>query len=215
MDQYIEYVSTFIETHQEWAGVTLGLLAMGESLLIIGLAIPATALMLLVGGLVGSGTLDPLPIIAWGVAGAALGDAISYFIGRLLGPKIVRSWPLNKQRRTVARARYFFHKYGVLSIFAGRFLGPLRAVVPSVAGVMRMPHWRFQCANVLSALIWIPIMLMPGYLTGRSVDALGSDNMNFSILFSGVLSVVLAVWIARAMMRKRQTNNINQPRNKS
>src|SRR5690606_14590317 len=107
MDQYIQIVSTFIETHQEWAGLTLGVLAMGESLLIIGLAIPATALMLLVGGLVGNGTLEPLPLIAWGIAGAALGDAISYFIGRLLGPKIVRSWPLNKQRRTVARARYF------------------------------------------------------------------------------------------------------------
>jgi len=215
MDHYIQIVSTFIETHQEWAGLTLGLLAMGESLLIIGLAIPATALMLLVGGLVGSGTLEPLPIIAWGIAGAALGDAISYFIGRLLGPKIVRSWPLNKQRRTVARARYFFHKYGVLSIFAGRFLGPLRAVVPSVAGVMKMRHWRFQIANVLSAAIWIPLMLMPGYLTGRSVGAMDSNNMNFSVLFSGVLSVVLAAWIARAMMRKRQTNNADQPRNKS
>ncbi|MGB6104750.1 MAG: DedA family protein [Pusillimonas sp.] len=213
MEQYLQQVSTFIETHQEWAGLTLGLLAMGESLLIIGLAIPATALMLLVGGLVGSGALEPLPIIAWGVAGAALGDAISYYIGRLLGPKVVRSWPLNKQRRAVARARYFFHKYGVLSIFAGRFLGPLRAVVPSVAGVMRMPHLRFQIANVLSAVVWIPVMLMPGYLTGRSVDAMGG-NMNFSVLFSGVLSVVLAVWIARSMMRKRQSASSQQSNDK-
>src|SRR5690606_10246184 len=110
----------------------------------------------LVGGLIGSGTLAAAPIIAWGIAGAVLGDAISYYIGHLLGPKIVRSWPLKKQRRAVARARYFFYKYGMLTIFAGRFLGPLRSIVPSVAGVMRMPHWRFQIANIASALLWIP-----------------------------------------------------------
>src|SRR3546814_37958 len=177
MDQYIEYASTFIQAHQEWAGLILGLLTMGESLLIVGLAIPSTALLLLVGGLVGGGSLNPLPIIVWGVAGAVVGDAISYYIGRLLGPKIVRSWPLNKQRRAVARARYFFYKYGVLTIFAGRFLGPLRSVVPSVAGVMRMPHLRFQIANILSAALWVPLMLLPGYLAGRSVDAMHGNGM--------------------------------------
>src|SRR5690606_22382464 len=97
MDQYIEYASNFIQSHQEWAGLILGLLTLGESLLIIGLAIPATALLMLVGGLVGSGTLQPVPIVLWGIAGAVLGDAISYYIGRLIGPKIVHSWPLNKQ----------------------------------------------------------------------------------------------------------------------
>ncbi|AEC19253.1 membrane protein [Pusillimonas sp. T7-7] len=204
MDQYIEYASTFIQTHQEWAGLILGLLAMGESLLVVGLAIPATALLMLVGGLVGSGTLEPAPIVAWGIAGAVLGDAISYYIGRLLGPKIIHSWPMNKQRRAVARARYFFYKYGVLTIFAGRFLGPLRSIVPSVAGVMRMPHLRFQIANIASAIIWIPVMLLPGYLAGRSVDAMHGNGMNFSLIFSAVLSVALALWIARAMMRKRR-----------
>src|SRR3546814_8287593 len=88
---------------------------MVESLLIVGLAIPSTALLLLVGGLVGGGSLNPLPIIVWGVAGAVVCDAISYYIGRLLGPKIVRSWPLNQQRRAVSRARYFFYTYGVRS----------------------------------------------------------------------------------------------------
>lgn len=205
MDQYIEYASTFIQANQEWAGLILGLLTMGESLLIIGLAIPATALLMLVGGLVGSGTLEPVPIIAWGIAGAVLGDAISYYIGHLLGPKIVHSWPLNKQRRAVARARLFFYKYGMLTIFAGRFLGPLRSVVPSVAGVMRMPHWRFQLANIASGVIWVPVMLLPGYLAGRSVDAMHGSGMNVSLVLSAVLSVGLALWIAYSMMRKRRS----------
>ena len=205
MDHYIQLVGDFIQSNQEWAGLVLGLLAMGESLLIVGLIIPATALMLLVGGLVGSGTLDPLPILIGGIVGATLGDGISYYIGRLLGPRIVYRWPLNTQRRAVARARLFFSRYGVISIFLGRFLGPLRAVVPSVAGIMKMPHWRFQIANVVSAAIWIPAMLTPGYITGRGVQALGAQSSTGTgLLISVVLSVALAAWIAFSVTRKRR-----------
>lgn len=205
MDQLMQQAGAFIQNHQEWAGLVVGLLAMGESMLIIGILIPATALMLVVGGLIGSGTLDPLPILVGGIIGAIVGDAISYYIGRVLGPRIVYRWPLNTQRRAVARARYFFRKYGIVSIFGGRFLGPLRAVIPSVAGVMKMPHWRFQIANVLSAIVWIPVMLTPGYITGRSVEAIGAgSNTNISLIVSSVLSVALAAWITMALIRKRR-----------
>lgn len=210
MEQVVQEITQFINANQEWAAVILGLLAMGESLLIVGIAIPATAVMLVVGGLVGNGTLDAGPVIFWGVLGAIIGDAISYYIGRLLGPRIIHRWPLNQQKRAVARARYFFYRYGMLSIFAGRFLGPLRAILPTVAGIMKMRHWRFQVANVLSGMIWIPVMLLPGYLTGRSIGALGSNGTNAGLIISFVLSVVIAIWIALALMRKRKSRQISE-----
>ncbi|WP_434089528.1 DedA family protein [Neopusillimonas aromaticivorans] len=139
-----------------------------------------------------------------------MGDAISYYIGRLLGPRIIHRWPLNKQRRAVARARHFFYRYGMLSIFAGRFLGPLRAILPTVAGVMKMRHGRFQVANILSAIVWIPVMLLPGYLTGKSIGALGSNGTNAGLVISFVLSVVIAVWITLTLIRKRKSRTINE-----
>lgn len=210
MDQIVNEVTLFINNHQEWAAFILGLLAMGESLLIVGLAIPATAVMLVVGGLVGNGTLEPVPVLIWGIIGAVVGDAISYYIGRLLGPKIIHRWPLNKQRRAVARARHFFYRYGVLSIFAGRFLGPLRAILPTVAGVMKMRHFRFQVANVLSAIVWVPVMLLPGYLTGKSLGALSSGSTNAGLFISFIISVFIAVWITLVLIRKRKTRNISE-----
>lgn len=210
MEQIVNEITLFINSNQEWAAFILGLLAMGESLLVVGIAIPATAVMLVVGGLIGNGTLDAGPVVFWGIVGAVVGDAISYYIGRLLGPKIIHRWPLNKQRRAVARARHFFYRYGILSIFAGRFLGPLRAILPTVAGVMKMRHRRFQVANVLSAIVWIPVMLLPGYLTGKSIGALGSDGTNAGLIISFVMSVVIAVWITLALIRKRKSRNINE-----
>ena len=60
------------------------------------------------------------------------------------------------------RTHRFFARWGVLGVFLGRFLGPLRATVPLVAGMGGMPVWRFQIANVTSAVLWAAGLLVPG-----------------------------------------------------
>lgn len=173
MDDLIPRATAFIAQHGIWAGPIVGLLAFGESLAVVGLLIPATAMMIAVGGLIGAGVVDPFPIIAWAVAGAVVGDWISYSIGRRIGPAAYRRWPLNRHRPMVARARLFFRRYGFLSIFAGRFLGPIRATIPLVAGVMEMDRRRFQLANITSALLWVPVMFAPGYFAVKNMGSIG------------------------------------------
>ncbi|HUE71118.1 MAG TPA: DedA family protein, partial [Pirellulaceae bacterium] len=111
----------------------------------------------------GAGVLDPAPILVGAVIGAALGDWVSYFIGRKIGPSVYRRWPLARHRALIARSRLFFRRFGFASIFVGRFLGPIRSTIPLVAGVMRMDQRRFQLANVTSAILWVPALLAPGY----------------------------------------------------
>ncbi len=173
MDDLIPRATAFIAQHGIWAGPIVGLLAFGESLAVVGLLVPATAMMIAVGGLIGAGVVDPIPIIAWAVVGAVVGDWISYSIGRRIGPAAYRRWPLNRHRPMVARARLFFRRYGFLSIFAGRFLGPIRATIPLVAGVMEMDRRRFQLANVASALLWVPVMFAPGYFAVKNMGSIG------------------------------------------
>ncbi|ALM82175.1 DedA family protein [Bordetella sp. N] len=205
MSDAIEHVRRFIETHQEWAGLVTALLTLGESLVVVGLFVPATALMLVTGGLVGSGTLDGWTILAWGTAGAIVGDAISYGLGRWLGPGILRRRPLSRQRPTVARARLFFYRYGFASVVLGRFLGPLRAIIPTVAGVMGMPQSRFQLANVLSAVIWMPLMLAPGFLAARGMeDGLSGGGGQIVMLIGTGISVMLGLWLLANLMRPRR-----------
>src|SRR6516225_5784823 len=40
--------------------------------------------------------------------------------------------------------------------------GEMRAAIPVVAGVLRMPRTKFQIANLASALIWADAILTPG-----------------------------------------------------
>ena len=220
MQAYIDQVGLLIEANQAWAGPIIFLLALGESMLVIGILIPATALLLFTGGLVGSGTLPAAPILLWGVAGAAVGDAVSFWLGRWVGPTILRWRLLKRHRTTVARARLFFYRHGFLSIFFGRFLGPIRSTIPTVAGVMGMSHWRFQIANLLSAVAWVPLMLLPGYLAAKSVEAAQHAN-NMTLYIGGGLSVVVGVWLlwmftktrgAASDRQKRRLNRHGHPR---
>lgn len=203
MDYYIDQLIAFIQANQEWAGPVLALITMGESLIVIGLFIPATALMIATGGLIGSGVVAPVPVVLWGLAGAIVGDALSYALGRLIGPGLMRRWPFSKQRTAVARARLFFYRYGFVSVLIGRFLGPIRSTIPTVAGMMRMGVWRFQLANVLSALAWVPLMLAPGYLAARSLGAIGNGD-RISIVVGTIVSVSVGAWLLMVLLRKRK-----------
>src|SRR5579883_2525028 len=175
------------------AGPILGVIAFGESLILIGLFFPATAIMLFTGGLLQKGVLDPATVILWSIAGAVLGDIVTYWLGRWIGPSVVHHWPVNRIDKTnIARARLFFRKYGFLSIFIGRFLGPVRSTIPLVAGIMRMRHLTFQIANVTSAIAWVPFMLLPGYFFAKSVG----DFSDLSVKqWVGIGALILALTV--------------------
>ena len=197
MEAFLADLGEVVRTHGVWAGPIVALISFGESLVFVGLLIPATAVMLLIGGLVGSGVLDPVTVLVGAILGAVLGDIVSYALGRWLGPGIVHRKPLRRYRHAVARTRLFFHKYGFAAVFLGRFLGPIRSTVPLVAGMMAMDQKRFQVANVLSAAVWAPVMLAPGWLGARGMDRLpGLTGGHMLALLGLVLAVTVVATLA-------------------
>ena len=212
MENFIDAFGQFIETHRAWAAPLIGLLAFGESLVLVGLFIPATPMMILVGGLIGSGVLPPVPVLVYTIIGAILGDIVSYVLGRLTGRRVVYKGPLSRHRHGVARARLFFRRYGLSAVFFGRFLGPIRCTVPLVAGMMAMDQRRFQIANVLSALVWAPIMFAPGWLIGRRVRELEeiSEPALFALL-ALVTAVTFATFIITAKLLRRRPRASRSP----
>ncbi len=160
-------VVEFVRLHQEWAPFIVFGLAFGESLAIVSLFTPATVLLLAIGGMIGVVDLAFWPIWAGAAFGAALGDWVSYEVGRYLEDRAHNMWPLSRYQHMIARGEEFTRKYGVWAIFIGRFFGPARAFVPLAAGVFEMPRLPFQLANVSSALLWAFLMLAPGTGLGQ------------------------------------------------
>jgi membrane protein DedA with SNARE-associated domain len=203
MDDLVSKVSDFLVAYGFWAGPLVGAIAFGESLAIVGVLIPGTAILLSVGGMLGAELVAPLPILVGLFLGALAGNWASYAIGRTIGPRAYRTWPLNRDRRTVARARLFFRRYGFGAVFLSRFLGPMRAVVPMVAGVMEMNSRRFHAANVLSALIWVPAILVPGYLAASRLEADAQvSEWDVMIFVAGIAIITLAgAWLGARLLQ--------------
>ena len=115
-------------------------------------------------------------------------------------------WPLNREKEGVARARLFFRRYGFLSIFIGRFLGPVRPTIPLVAGIMRMRHITFQIANVTSSLAWVPFMLLPGYFFARSVGNFGSLSITQWLFVFGFILLLTALFTLAGVKMHGKSN---------
>ncbi|MFN3522927.1 MAG: DedA family protein [Phenylobacterium sp.] len=208
MDALFSSTAEFISRHHAWAGPILGAVTLLESLVLVGAFVPATALMVMAGGLMAAGALDPVSVIIWCVVGAVLGDGLSYMLGRKLGPGALRARILRPHRRKVARTRLLTRRYGVASIFIGRFFGPVRAFVPLIAGMLKMKSRTFQLANAASAIVWVPAVIAPGYLAAKGLaelEALGEADVLTLALVGGALSLVgaFAVWgVVKARMAR-------------
>jgi len=170
IEAYSHQVLEFIRLHQAWAPPIVMLLAFGESLAFISLLLPAWAALVGMGALISAGEINFWPIWIAASVGAALGDWLSYWIGRKLEHTAQNVWPLSRYPKLIPKGEAFMHKWGIAGIFIGRFFGPLRASVPLVAGIFAMPFWRFQIANVTSAFIWAAVLLTLGDVVAKIIN---------------------------------------------
>jgi membrane protein DedA with SNARE-associated domain len=201
MDDLARHLLDFIKTHQDWAIAVMFITAFGESFAFLGLIFPGTTLLVAAGALIKSGTLSAWPIMIGAVLGAVLGDTVSYWIGRRFGGRLAEVWPFSRNPRLLAVGMQFFHQHGGKSVFIGRFFGPVRAVIPLAAGIMQMSPRLFWLANVTSALVWAPLLLLAGDAVAAAGErVIGSENTVLLLLggmtLCGILAALWAVFRA-------------------
>lgn len=178
MEHLVQPTIVFISAHAGWAFAIMFVTAFGESFAFLSLLFPGTSLLIAAGALMATGTLADLPVLAGAILGAVLGDSVSYWIGRRFGHAIGRVWPFTRNPDLLPGGIRFFARYGGASVFIGRFFGPMRAIIPLAAGGMQMTPARFWIANIVSALVWAPMLLFAGDVVGRLGERLiGSANV--------------------------------------
>ena len=162
LDYLAQEIIDFVRRNEFWASPIAFALAFGESLAFVSLLLPAWAALVAIGALVGASEIEFWPIWIAISIGAALGDSLSYWIGLKLEKAVYHLWPLSRHPNLIPKGEAFVKKWGVLGIFIGRFFGPLRSIVPLVAGIFSMPYWPFQIANFASAFVWATVVLQLG-----------------------------------------------------
>ncbi len=202
MTEYLNQLLAWVSLHPHWAGIAIFLVAMGESLAIVGLLVPGVILMFGIGALISIEALAFWPTCAWAVAGAVAGDGLSFFLGRHFRDRIRAFWPFSKHPQSLERGEVFFQRYGGKSVAIGRFFGPVRAVIPLVAGMMGMPVSRFVAANVASAVAWAPAYLLPGMVLGASLELASEVAFRLVLLLLILLALLwFVIWLIKRVFR--------------
>lgn len=201
MSDFLSPIFQWIHTHPELAGLATFVISAAESIAIIGTIVPGTVMMTAIGALAGAGVMPLWSTIVWAILGAVVGDGISYWIGHYFKDRIHFIWPFRVYPNLLASGERFFHKHGGKSVFIGRFVGPVRALVPLVAGMLGMKPWRFTIANVTSAIGWAPAYMLPGIALGAASLELPPDIAVHAILMLVLvgLFIILCLWIIQKL----------------
>jgi membrane protein DedA with SNARE-associated domain len=205
MEDLAQPLLDFIKAHSDWAAVVMFITAFGESFAFVSLLFPGTTVLIAAGTLMSAGTLPYGPVMVGAVIGAVLGDSVSYWIGRRFGGAIAGLWPFSRNPDLLPRGIRFFERHGGKSVFIGRFFGPIRAVIPLAAGIMRMPRGRFWVANMTSAIVWAPMLLLVGDAVGEAGERLIGSANTVLLVFGGLTLFGLAgvIWAALRSARPK------------
>ncbi|MES2662956.1 MAG: bifunctional DedA family/phosphatase PAP2 family protein [Pseudomonadota bacterium] len=181
-----QWLEKLAQQSPELIAYLVGCIAFLESLAVIGLLIPGVIIISGFSILAGQLDLPFLPLWISATLGAFLGDSLSFLLGFHLRTTIY-SWKIFQRHPTwLERSSKFFHKYGIYSIFIGRFVGPIRPFIPLTAGIFQISKQNFFTINACAALIWAPVYLLPPYYVGK---AAGLNSFWIGFLLFAILLV--------------------------
>lgn len=187
---YLNQLIGFVSLHAELAYAAIFLAAFLEAIPIVGTLIPGSTVILALSALIPAGNLGLTPVLASAITGAVIGEALAYSVGHVSQREVLTSWPMSKYPAVVAQSEEFFHRYGTFAVFFARFVPPVRAIVPIVAGALGMTPWRFYPASVAACLLWAPAHVLPGILAGSAAERWGMKIEHYGWpLVGGIIAI--------------------------
>jgi membrane protein DedA with SNARE-associated domain len=139
-------------------------------------------------------------VILFAFVGATAGADIGYVLGYRGGrPFVERFGHLFHIRPDhIARAELFFARHGDKAVITARFVLGLRTWASMLAGMARMPFWRFQMFSALGGLLWATVIGIAGYWLGNNLGLLETVIQAIGVGgLTALLLIVLVLVVAR------------------
>ncbi len=199
MTSHLNTLLAFITHHSLLAYAVIFMISLSESLAIVGLLVPGTVIMFSVGTIVATGSLRLLPVLLMAMTGAVMGDGASYWLGHHYKDRLMGIWPFSRYPGMLRKGEAFFLRQGGKSVLLGRFVGPVRPVIPVVAGMLGMAPLRFSVVNIFSAIGWALVYILPGVFFGTSLGVIRIVSTRLAVL---ALLIVGSIWGLLWLSRK-------------
>lgn len=184
----------WLNGHPGWGIAIVFGVSFVESLALVGILLPGIVILFGVGALIGLGLLDMVPVWIAASLGAFLGDALSYALGHRFRGHLLDLWPFSRYPGLMERGTRFFHAHGAKSVVAGRFIGPLRPIIPAVGGMLGMQPARFLLVDIPACILWAPSFLLPGMLFGASLEVASEYTGRLAVMLVISLAILWLTW---------------------
>lgn len=195
----------WITQHPQWALLLLFFTALLDAIFVVGAFVPAGVVLFGAGALVALGSLQLWAAVLTAAVGALIGDAFSYWLGRRYGERLFSGRLLQRYPEVLLNGRRFFERHGAFSVALARFLGPVRAIVPALAGASGLGIAGFVAADLTAALVWAVVYVVPGVAFGASLGlAAEVAGRLATLLLALIVALALTVWLSAAIIRATQ-----------
>jgi membrane-associated protein len=186
------YLKDIVSTYGVWTYAVLFVVIFCETGLVVTPFLPGDSLLFAAAALAAGSALNIWVLWIVLLAAAVLGDASNYWIGKRLGPAVLR-----REDSRIFRKEYldkthgFYERYGGSTIIVARFVPIVRTFAPFLAGVGSMTYRHFFAYNVVGAFTWVSLFIWGGYLFGNT--ELVKHNFTLVIAAIVLISVLPAV----------------------
>jgi len=191
-----------VKIHPEYALMFTFIMAFGESLAFIGGFLPGTMAIVGMGVLAGTGIISIEWNFSIALIGAICGDVASFWVGHYYQSEFRKLYFFKKYPKVLKYGEAFFEKHGGKSVFLARFLSPIRAIAPAIAGMMGMKFTHFIIANVLSAFGWCGLYFFSGVLVGMGHQHLPLHTRQLLISIAIIIFIPLILLKAPRALKK-------------
>lgn len=199
-----KHLASIIQNYGAWTYLILFIIIFSETGFVITPFLPGDSLLFVIGALGASGALDVKTVLLLLIIAAVGGNTLNYFIGRIIGHKILENSSLPIVRRIIKKeyiekTHAFYEKHGGKAILISRFLPILRTFAPFVAGIGKMNFIKFTMYNTLGAISWVIAFTMGGYFFGN----IPVVQSNFTYVILGIILVSLLPAIITGLNARR------------
>ena len=191
-------VILWLKDNPEWIALGVFGAAFIESFALIGVIIPGVVLLAVISGMAAS-TLSVFELVLIAYVASFLADILSFLLGTGISKSIDNLWPFNKYPNLLVLGRGFVKRFGILGVFVGKFIGPIRPLLPLTAGSLGMNFKYFLTVEIFSSFLWALLYTVPGYYAGKSIL---DSQFNLNWLIGAIIGVVVLIVIVRYFNRK-------------
>ncbi len=171
-----------------------------------GLPVPAYPTLIVTGALVARGGAPLWELLAVAVAAALIADVCWYLAGRRYGGRVLQSIcrvslsPDSCVRQTES----IFARWGARSLAVAKFIPGFASVATSMAGVVRVPAWKFALFDAIGATLWSGVAIGLGYAFSGAINQVLAafetlGKVGLWLVAGGFLAYIAVRWWQREL----------------